>query len=165
MWWCVWSGNCMVSRFFSHHITSNVVLFAICKYGIHKFDVLSSFSKKMCWARCIHNYVGLGSARNCGFAPGIHLVKLPKLKRQFAFVVPRGRVESSRGAPVFMFFHGVYQTPWFSINILGLPDMLERYGWFGILPFGDWVMIWISSIFIYFPDCSSLIWDDDINNM
>jgi hypothetical protein len=46
-----------------------------------------------------------------------------------------------------------------------LPDMLERYGWFGILPFGDWVMIWISSIFIYFPDCSSLIWDDDINNM
>lgn len=91
----------------------------------------------MCWARCIHNYVGRGSARNCGFAPGIHLVKLPKLKRQFAFVVPRGRVESSRGAPVFMFFHGVYQTPWFSINILGLPDMLERYGWFGILPFGD----------------------------
>lgn len=74
--------------------------------------------------------------QNCGFAPGIHLVKLPKLKRQFAFVVPRGRVESSRGAPVFMFFHGVYQTPWFSINILGLPDMLERYGWFGILPFG-----------------------------
>lgn len=74
--------------------------------------------------------------QNCGFAPGIHLVKLPKLQRQFAFVVPRGRVESSRGAPVFMFFHGVYQTPWFSINILGLPDMLERYGWFGVLPFG-----------------------------
>ena len=104
--------------------------------------MLSEFPPKKYVLGSVHNYETRpthqrGLARNCGFAPGIHLVKLPKLKRQFAFVVPRGRVESSRGAPVFMFFHGVYQTPWFSINILGLPDMLERYGWFGILPFGD----------------------------
>ena len=74
--------------------------------------------------------------QSCGFSPGIHLVKLPKVQRQFAFMVPRVHVQSSKGVPVFMFFHGVYQTPYFSISVLGLPDMLERYGWFGILPWG-----------------------------
>lgn len=74
---------------------------------------------------------------DCEFEAGIHLIKLKKIQRQFAFVVPRGYVnESPSGVPVFMWFHGLYQTPWFSINALGLPDMLERYGWFGILPFG-----------------------------
>ena len=74
--------------------------------------------------------------KDCAFEAGIHLIKLKKIQRQFAFVVPQGHVESPSGVPVFMFFHGTYQTPWFSINALGLPDMLERYGWFGILPFG-----------------------------
>eukprot|EP00438_Fugacium_kawagutii_P032249 Skav205124 [mRNA] locus=scaffold812:120991:121476:+ [translate_table: standard] len=73
----------------------------------------------------------------CGIEPGIHVVKIPKLQRQFALVMPHGLAQSPSGVPVFMFFHGVYQTPWFSINILGLPDMLELMGWIGILPFGQ----------------------------
>ncbi|CAK9034285.1 unnamed protein product [Durusdinium trenchii] len=73
----------------------------------------------------------------CGFEPGIHLVKLTKLKRQFVFMVPR-KAASNSGTPAFMFFHGVYQTPWFSVNILGLPDLLEHYGWFAILPWGKY---------------------------
>lgn len=73
---------------------------------------------------------------DCAFEAGIHLIKLKKIQRQFVFVVPRGYVKSPSGVPVFMWFHGLYQTPWFSIYALGLPDMLERYGWFGILPFG-----------------------------
>ena len=70
----------------------------------------------------------------CGYGPGIHLIKLPKLRRQFVFFVPRTLAAPS--APALMFFHGTYQTPWFSINALGLPDMLERYGWLAVLPFG-----------------------------
>lgn len=73
---------------------------------------------------------------SCGYEPGIHLIKLPKLHRQFVLIVPRSLALSDAGVPAFMFFHGTYQTPWFSINQLGLPDMLERYGWIAVLPFG-----------------------------
>ena len=68
--------------------------------------------------------------------PGIHMVKLVKLQRQFLFMVPKRAANPDKGTPAFMFFHGVFQTPFFSVNILGLPDLLEHYGWFGILPYG-----------------------------
>ncbi|CAJ1387588.1 unnamed protein product [Effrenium voratum] len=70
-----------------------------------------------------------------GYGPGQHIVQLPEIQRQFLFIVPRDHAPLAK-IPAMMFFHGMYQSPFFSLRLLGLPDQLERYGWFGILPWG-----------------------------
>eukprot|EP00747_Dinoflagellata_sp_TGD_P213164 gnl/TRDRNA2_/TRDRNA2_86155_c0_seq1.p1 gnl/TRDRNA2_/TRDRNA2_86155_c0~~gnl/TRDRNA2_/TRDRNA2_86155_c0_seq1.p1 ORF type:complete len:405 (-),score=57.56 gnl/TRDRNA2_/TRDRNA2_86155_c0_seq1:38-1252(-) len=70
------------------------------------------------------------------YEPGSHLIKMLDLKRQFVLFVPREPVRSPKGTPLVMFFHGYTENPWYEMNSnYGLPQKLERYGWYGIFPF------------------------------
>lgn len=78
------------------------------------------------------------AGRSCmtDYGPGLHLVKLEKIGRQFLLFVPQELAESSSGVPLVMAFHGFSDSPWYTNKATGISKLLERYGWLGIFPFG-----------------------------
>eukprot|EP00439_Symbiodinium_sp_Y106_P083226 s744_g23.t1 len=75
-------------------------------------------------------------ACSAGYGPGMHVVQLPSIERQFLFLVPPELVHSSSGVPLVMSFHGTFESPWFHEKEVGYMDVLSRHGWLGILPWG-----------------------------
>lgn len=78
------------------------------------------------------------SKRGCEetYPPGIHLVQLPEVARQFLFFVPRETVHSKGGVPLVVTYHGWTDSPWYINKATGMSLLLEQYGWLGIFPFG-----------------------------
>jgi len=70
------------------------------------------------------------------YSPGMNLIKLPDLKRQFLLFVPRELVESETGVPLVIVYHGFSDNPWYINQAGGYSNLMERYGWLGMFPFG-----------------------------
>jgi len=70
------------------------------------------------------------------YSPGIHLIQLPDLKRQFLLAVPHELAQSPGGVPLVMTFHGFSDSPWYTNAFSSMSLWLDRYGWLGIFPFG-----------------------------
>lgn len=87
--------------------------------------------------RVVWRVLEAGPKKSCTtYSPGMHLVQLPDLKRQFLLFVPRELVKSPTGVPLVMAFHGFSESPWYHSQFGGFSLLLERYGWLGIFPFG-----------------------------
>jgi poly(3-hydroxybutyrate) depolymerase len=78
------------------------------------------------------------TARSChmSYEAGLNLVQLPEIGRQFLLFVPQDFAPGAGGVPLVFMFHGFSDSPWYANKAMGVTDMLERYGWLGILPFG-----------------------------
>eukprot|EP00440_Ansanella_granifera_P045789 gb/GFBE01049601.1/.p1 GENE.gb/GFBE01049601.1/~~gb/GFBE01049601.1/.p1 ORF type:complete len:408 (+),score=51.17 gb/GFBE01049601.1/:1-1224(+) len=78
------------------------------------------------------------SSRKCtgGLTPGRHLIQLPKIQRQFQLIVPPELAEKPNGVPLVMSFHGLAESPWYNDLFIGFSDLVTRYGWLGVLPYG-----------------------------
>lgn len=74
--------------------------------------------------------------RSASYTPGLHVVQLPELGRQFVLAVPEEAVDSPDGVPLLMAFHGGTDSPWYLNRMGALSTWLNRYGWIGIFPFG-----------------------------
>ena len=70
------------------------------------------------------------------YGPGLHLVQMPQVQRQFLLSVPDDLAPGDGGVPLVLGFHGFSDSPWYSNMMMGLSKKLTRYGWLGILPFG-----------------------------
>jgi len=79
--------------------------------------------------------IGNESARRMIYAPGIHLVELSELKRQFLLAVPHELASNGR-VPLVVTFHGFSDSPWYVNRATDMSTWLDRYGWLGIFPFG-----------------------------
>ncbi|CAJ1402472.1 unnamed protein product [Effrenium voratum] len=67
------------------------------------------------------------------YPPGVHVVPLPEIQRQFLLSVP---VEFAREVPLVLGFHGFSDSPWYFNAFSDFSKHINRYGWLGILPFG-----------------------------
>ena len=70
-------------------------------------------------------------------SPGMHLVQMPDIQRQFLLVVPEEYTEATAsGIPLVLAFHGFGDSPSYSNRLFDFSKHINRYGWLGILPFG-----------------------------
>lgn len=72
-----------------------------------------------------------------GFGAGLHLVQLPEIKRQFLLAVPPEFAHSATGVPLVISFHGSAESAWYHNAAMGFARKIDRYGWLGMLPFGQ----------------------------
>jgi len=77
------------------------------------------------------------SSRTCTetYSPGMHLIQLADLQRQFLLFVPNETVQDPGGTPLVVGYHGHSDSPWYLNQAVGLSILLERYGWLGMFPF------------------------------
>jgi len=74
--------------------------------------------------------------RSMNYSAGIHLIKLPDIKRQFLLSVPQELAQSPDGVPLVVVYHGFSDSPWYTNAATSITTELDRYGWLGIFPFG-----------------------------
>lgn len=67
--------------------------------------------------------------------PGLHMVQMAEVKRQFLLGMPHEMVDSSAGVPMVMLFHGFSDSPWYSNAMSGLSNLTDRFGWIATIPF------------------------------
>ena len=58
------------------------------------------------------------------YGPGLHLVQLPLLQRQFLLSVPEDFAPGS--VPLVFVFHGFSDSPWYSNRMLGFSKKMTR---------------------------------------
>ena len=69
--------------------------------------------------------------------PGMHLIQLQEIQRQFLLVVPQEYAPAKPfGVPLVLGFHGFSDSPWYFNLVTDFSKHISRYGWLGILPFG-----------------------------
>lgn len=67
--------------------------------------------------------------------PGLHVVQLLDIRRQFVLAMPQEMVDSPSGVPLVMHFHGFTDSPWYSDRMTGISKIADRFGWITAIPF------------------------------